>query len=180
MILSNWHVMARSWRSTPGQAIYQPGRRDGGGPSDHIADFTRHAMLVNLDAAVAELIGGRESTNRQLGLGPVTGVGQPHLGMEVVKSGRRTHNTDGRVTGVAGIAEMRYRGVERIIHNVMTIEPRRPAEQVSAGGDSGAWWLYEQTMQAIGLHFAGTDRPERALAIDMWSVLDALNVDIFI
>ena len=35
-------------------------------------------------------------------------------------------------------------------------------------------------MQAVGLHFAGSDFPERALALDMQSVLDALNVDLAI
>jgi hypothetical protein len=35
-------------------------------------------------------------------------------------------------------------------------------------------------MDAIGLHFAGGDQPERALAIDLQPVLDALNIDLVI
>ena len=97
--------------------------------------------------------------------------------MEVVKSGRGTNITHVRVTGVEGTARMPYSGVYRLIRNVVTIEPRKGLE-VSAGGDSGSFWLQEETMLAVGLHFAGSDRPERALAVDMQPVLDALNVDL--
>jgi endonuclease G len=178
MLLSNWHVLAGDWRARPRRRIYQPGRRDGGTRADTIAVLTRDAMSANLDAAVARLTHSRPLTKDQLELGSVRGVGRAELGMGVVKSGRRTRITHGRVTAIEGTAKMRYRGVERMIRNVVTIEPRRSFEQVSAGGDSGSWWLDEETMQAIGLHFAGSDRPERALAIDMESVLHALNVDI--
>jgi endonuclease G len=50
--------------------------------------------------------------------------------------------------------------------------------EVSRPGDSGSWWLNTVTKEAIGLHFAGSDMPERALALNMPSVLDALNVEI--
>jgi endonuclease G len=133
-------------------------------------------MSANLDAAVAELTGSRPLVNNQLGLAPARGVGWAELGMEVVKSGRRTDVTYGRVTAVEGVLSMNYRGVDRLIHNVITIEPRRGL-QTSAGGDSGSFWFQEQTMHAVGLHFAGSDNPERALAIDMQPILDTLNVD---
>ena len=72
---------------------------------------------------------------------------------------------------------MTYSGVSRLIRNVMTIDPRDALSQVSTGGDSGSFWLEEETMNVVGLHFAGSDRPERALAIDMQPILDALKVD---
>lgn len=178
MILSNWHVLAGDWRVRPGRRIYQPGRRDGGTYVDTVATFTRDAMSANLDAAVATLTGSRPLINDQLGFGPVRGVSRAQLGMEVVKSGRRTGITYGRVTAIEGITKMNYKGLERIIRNVVTIDQRRPFEEVSAGGDSGSWWLHEEAMQVVGLHFAGSNLPERALAIDMQSVLDALGADI--
>jgi len=107
----------------------------------------------------------------------VRGVGWAQVGTEVIKSGRTTGVTRGRVTGVEGTARMPYSGVYRRIRNVMTIDPRR-GPYVSAGGDSGSFWLDEETMNVVGLHFAGSDRPERALAIDMQPILDALNVNI--
>lgn len=177
MILSNWHVLAGDWRARPGWPIYQPGRGDGGSRADTVAKLSRGAMSSSLDAAVAELTGSRPLVNHPLGLEPVKGVGWAQMGMEVVKSGRRTGVTYGRVTGVEGTARMNYRGVKRLIRNVVTIEPRLALGQVSAGGDSGSLWLQEETMHAVGLHFAGGDDPEYALAIDMPPILDALNVN---
>jgi endonuclease G len=177
MILSNWHVLAGNWRARAGWSIRQPGRGDGGRHADIVATLERDAMSANLDAAVAKLTGSRELINDQVDLGPVRGTSWAHLGMEVVKSGRKTSVTRGLVTAIEGTIRMNYDGVDRLIRNVVTIEPRR-GSQVSAGGDSGSFWLQEDTMHAVGLHFAGTNRPERALAIDMYPILDALEVDI--
>jgi endonuclease G len=96
--------------------------------------------------------------------------------MKVEKSGRSSRRTSGRVTGIGGVARLRYDRIERIIRNVVTID--QLGGEVSAGGDSGSWWLDETTNEAVGLHFAGSNNPERGLAMDMQSVLDALNVDI--
>jgi endonuclease G len=175
MILSNWHVLAGDWRARSGWPIYQPGRGDGGRSLDAVATLSRDAMSANLDAAVAELTGVRPIINAQFGLKPVSGVRWAELGMGVIKSGRRTGITRGRVTAIEGIIRMNYRGVDRLIRNVVTIEPRLDPV-VSAGGDSGSLWLEESTMRAVGLHFAGSDQPERALALDLQPVLDSLNV----
>jgi endonuclease G len=178
MILSNWHVLVVDWGVRVGQRIYQPGRLDGGTSLDTVATLTRDAMSVNLDAAVASLNDSRRLVNDQLDLEPVAGDGPAELGMQVVKSGRTSGVTYGRVTAVEGIAKMRYGFLERIIHHVVTIEPRSNFAEVSAPGDSGAWWLDQVTGRAIGLHFAGSNFPERGLALDMPAVLDALNVDL--
>lgn len=178
MILSNWHVLVGSWGARVGQPIIQPGMGDGGSDADTVGKLSRHAMSSGLDAAVAELSGSRPLINNQLGLGPVKGVVLAEPGMEVVKSGRRTEITYGLVTGIGGVAPMNYSGVDRTIHNVVTIVPRPGFTVISAAGDSGSFWLEEETMNAVGLHFAGSDEPARALAMDMQPVLDALNVEI--
>jgi len=178
MILSNWHVLVADWGARPGQRIEQPGRLDGGTYVDAVATLTRAVMSVNLDAAVATLDGSRRLINDQLGLGPVVGVGRAELGMELVKSGRTSGITYGRVTAVEGTARITYGTLDRIIRQVVTIEPRASPEQVSAPGDSGSWWLDVATMRAIGLHFAGSSFPERGLALDIQAVLDALSVDL--
>jgi endonuclease G len=175
MILSNWHVLAGGWNARRGQFIYQPGRLDGGTFANAFARLTKDAMAVNLDAAVATLTGSRRLINEQLGLGPVTGVGSWQLGMIVVKSGRSSQITYGRIVEIESVARIRYGYLERLIRNVMVIDPLNGGE-VSKPGDSGSWWLNEMTRQAIGLHFAGSDMPERALALNMQSVLDALGV----
>ena len=179
MILSNWHVLSGSWYSPPGRPILQPGRGDGGSDADTVARFTRHAMSSGIDAAVAELTGSRQLINNQLDLGPVKGVSRAEAGMRVVKSGRRTEITRGIITTVLkGVFKMTYSSVDRLLYHVIKIEPRIPGTEVSAGGDSGSIWCEESTMHAVGLHFAGLDYPEQALAIDMQPVLDALNVDL--
>ena len=49
---------------------------------------------------------------------------------------------------------------------------------MSRPGDSGSIWLVDTDRQAVGLHFAGGDAPERGLAIDITTVLDALDVEL--
>ena len=178
MILSNWHVLVGHWGVRPGWPIYQPGRGDGGRRADAVATFSHSAMSSHLDAAVARLTGSRSLLNHPLGLEPVKGVSWAMPGMEVIKSGRTTGVTYGRVTGVEGAFGGYFGGVYGLIRNVMTIVPRPGMEQVvSSGGDSGSFWLQEETMHAVGLHFVGNDDPEYAQAMDMQPILDALNVD---
>ena len=178
MCLSNWHMLVGDWGARLGQRILQPGRKDGGSNADTVATLTRDAMSSNLDAAVAILTGSRQLINDQLGLGPVKGVCRPELGMEVVKSGRETGITHGRIVEIESSATMSFARLTRIIRHIMVIDQRQPSELVSSGGDSGAVWLDRTSMKAVGLHFAGSDFPEQALAMDMTSVLDALNVNI--
>jgi hypothetical protein len=178
MILSNWHVLAGDWSARPGLGILQPGRLDGGTSLDLVANYTRDVMDLNLDAAVASLRGNRQLVNDQIELGPLKGLAKAQLGMNVTKSGRRTGITQARVTGLAGTARIFYSGVDRLIRHVVTLEPLVPWEQTSQGGDSGSIWLHKDTHEAIGLHFAGSDFPERALCMDLETVLDALQVDL--
>lgn len=175
MILSNWHVLVGDWSVRPGQRIYQPGRLDGGVPADTVAVLARDAMSLGLDGAVATLTGARGLVNDQLGLGMVSDLGQVALGMRVAKSGRTSGITHGRVTGVEGTARIRYGYLERIIRKVVTIDPTDGGE-VSRPGDSGALWLDAGTNEAVALHFAGSDLPERGLAMDVRAVLAALDV----
>lgn len=177
MILSNWHVLAADWTARRGQLIYQPGRLDGGTFANAFAHLEKDAMGVNLDAAVATLIGRRRLLGEQVDLGPVTGTGNWQLGLPVVKSGRGSHVTRGRIVEIESVARIRYGYLERVIRDVMIIDPLYGGE-LSRPGDSGSWWLNEATMEAVGLHFAGSDMPERALAMNMRSVLDALGVEI--
>ena len=71
-----------------------------------------------------------------------------------------------------------YFGQDQIIENVFSVKPLYEMDEVSRGGDSGSWWLERDSHKAVGLHFAGSDNPEYALAISMPEVLDALHIDI--
>jgi endonuclease G len=178
MILSNWHVLVGAAYARSGVSIYQPGQADGGHSAYTVASLSRHAMDQFIDAAVAQLNGERTLINDQLGIGPVTGVSGPQLGMRVVKSGRRTGVTTGIIAGIEGRQAMYYGGVRRIIGHTVHIAQTSDGGQISAAGDSGSWWLDAATHRAVGLHFAGSNHPEYGLAIAMPQVLDALDVNI--
>lgn len=178
MLLTNWHVLVGEWWPRTRRPVYQPGRGDGGGPADTVGFVTRHAMDFGIDAAVAELSGARALINDQLDLGPVTGLARPALGMALVKSGRASGVTAGVITGVEGVQSIRYSGIDRLIRHVLAIDPPDGFSEVSRPGDSGSFWLEQGRRAAVGLHFAGGNAPERALAIDMQAVLDALDVEL--
>jgi endonuclease G len=178
MLLSNWHVLVGSWLARPGLPICQPAIVDGGSETNAVAAYTRHAMDANLDAAVAKLNGKRPLRNEQLEIGAVTGAAASQLGMQVIKSGRRTGVTSGIITGVEGYTKQRYAGITRIIRDIVHIAPEAPGQEISAPGDSGSWWLELSTRRAVGLHFAGSNTPEFGLALSMPKVLEALNVEI--
>jgi endonuclease G len=179
MILSNWHVFAGSRTIYPGEPIYQPAIGYGGDYwSDHIAYFSRSAMNQNIDAAVAQLNGRRKISNNQKYCGTVVSVNVPALGSVVIKSGASSLGTTGRIVGIYGRYKYDYFGFNTIMESVFSIMPLDGIDKLSSGGDSGSWWIEKESHKAVGLHFAGSDDPEYALAISMPVVLDALNVDI--
>jgi hypothetical protein len=180
MILSNWHVLAGTFYAPKGQKIYQPGIGDGGCSSDVVATLERDAMMDGIDAAVAKLSTDRSWVNNQFKLGAVNGAEVPRLGMHVVKSGRRSEVTYGVIDGMDGEYPIWYGGLQRCIKHVYRIVPQPGQTEVSEGGDSGSWWLNQTTSRAVGLHFAGMDDPETALAISMPEVLQALNITIMV
>lgn len=178
MILSNWHVLAGSAYAPKGLSVFQPGYGDGGNYQNTIAMLERHAMNKGIDAAVAKLNELRQWSVDQLDIGPVTGSSKPSFGMRVVKSGRKSEVTQGMIDGFDGEYPIRYAGMSHTIKHVNRIIPQPGNNQVSAKGDSGSWWLEEDTHNAVALHFAGYNFPETALAISMPEVLDALNIRI--
>ena len=96
----------------------------------------------------------------------------------MIKSGRQSAITRGVVTDIEGAIVLSYQGIERVIRDVLVIDALNQGDEVSAGGDSGSLWLEESSNCAVGLHFAGQNQPERALAMDIGCVLDALNVEL--
>jgi endonuclease G len=178
LILSNFHVVA-GWGARPGvPRVLQPGRLDGGTTADVVGAFARHAMDAHLDAAVARLDTTRGVAPRQLGIGSMAARVAPVVGQTVIKSGRTTGRTAGVVTALAGSGRFAYGGITWLIRHVVTIEPQRPGEIVTSGGDSGCCWLAADGHHPVALHFAGSDEPERALAIDLGPVCDALGVEV--
>lgn len=178
MVLSSWHVLASAWARGENVLIYHHPVASETNTNEGIAEFTRSAISCGLDAATSRLHGSKLVRNEQQGIGAVTGVVLPQLGMPVIKAGAGTGVTSGLITGILGYSMQRYANRKQLIGPLVCIAPENPEQEVSAPGDSGAWWLENATRRAVALHFAGSDAPNFALAFSMPEVLEALAVDI--
>lgn len=158
LILSNNHVLANSNAARSGELISQPGPFDGGAyPSDAIATLERFEPITfgfpggfNLvDAAVARPLYSRGVTSSIVGVAMPNGIGQALTGMLVIKVGRTTQATVGRVLATnATVAVNIGVGVAVFRHQVITTA-------MSAGGDSGSL-LMDSNLNAVDLLFAGS------------------------
>jgi hypothetical protein len=158
LILSNNHVLAASNVGKSGDLILQPGAFDGGQfPADGIATLERFEPIVfggagyNLvDAAVARPTFSRNVAAAIIGVRIPSGVGQALLGQRVIKAGRTTQVTTGRVLAVnATIVVGPYPGgFAQFRHQIVTTG-------MSAPGDSGSL-LMDADLNAVGLLFAGS------------------------
>lgn len=157
LILSNNHVLANSNAAQPGDLILQPGPFDGGVfPSDAIARLERFEPIAfgmsgfNLvDAAVARPLYSRGVTPSIIGVAMPNGIGQALTGMLVIKVGRTTEVTIGRVLATNATVAVGYgAGVGVFRHQIITTA-------MAAGGDSGSL-LMDANLNAVGLLFAGS------------------------
>ncbi len=178
-MLSNNHVFANSNGAKVGDPILQPGRVDGGlYPKDVIARLSRFVSIrfnnpnaYNLvDAALAR------PTNQRNVIAPIVGLGIPKgtieatLGMDVVKSGRTTQTTPGKVIGIDATIAVNYGvGTAYFRNQIITTS-------MSQGGDSGSLLLSRSSQEATGLLFAGSSRV--TIHNNIANVLMSLGVEI--
>jgi hypothetical protein len=137
------------------------------------------------DAAIALLTNTRPYDLRICDLGIIAKrIQDPKNGDIIVKSGRTTHVTKGRVDGT-GRYFINYSvgrvGVDGFI--IVPLDPKNPDDvEVSQGGDSGAVWILDGSDTVVGLHFAGeTDtRPseEHAIACFASKVFSRLSISL--
>lgn len=177
-ILSNNHVLANSNAANRGDPILQPGKADGGSyPADLIARlhqfvpilFNQRERYNLVDAALAKPIDLRKVVASVAGLGIPKGTVEATLGMNVVKSGRTTGTTTGKVVGIDATIAVNYGvGVGYFRNQILT-------SNMSQGGDSGSL-LMSRDRKATGLLFAGSTRVTVHNNIN--NVLMALGVEI--
>lgn len=189
VLLSNWHVLQGS-KAVIGADVVQPGRHD-----DNRVELNRMGTLLRShlgaagDCAIAS-VSGRSVSSGVLELGvPVAAIGDPQIGDAVVKSGRTTGVTHGKVVRVEVNTRLNYGdGVVATIGGFeIGVDPAKPAPdgEISRGGDSGSAWLAvnkngKPTDVMLGLHFAGDadgTASEFALACCAESVMTALEVE---
>jgi hypothetical protein len=173
-ILSNNHVLADVNNVPISTRVMQPGARDGGKPGkDDIAELIRFVPIQfggfpnMVDAAVAALIDhGRAEDRKTLYDGsevpqPVVTLQPGSLveavpGMSVLKTGRTTQNTRGRVVAVnvnnflvdVGVGVARFDGQ-------IVIETAAPPQPFGRPGDSGSLIVDDQG-RPVALLFAGS------------------------
>lgn len=158
LILSNNHVLANSNGGRPGDLILQPGPFDGGVyPADGIATLERFEPIVfgragyNLvDAALARPSFSRNVAPPVIGVVVPRGVDQAMVGTQVIKAGRTTQVTVGRVLSTNATISVGFGGlgVAQFRNQIITTA-------MAAGGDSGSL-LMDSNLSAVGLLFAGS------------------------
>jgi hypothetical protein len=177
-ILSNNHVLANENDATEGDAILQPGPRDGGTPAqDRIGRLARFVALDTaapnqVDAAFAVLDEGIAIDNGSV---PIAGVADdPADYDEVEKVGRTTGHTNGHV----GAFELDGVRVHYASLGVVTFDGVfEVTGAFSAPGDSGSVIVGANDRMAVGLLFAGTDQP-LTYGNPFADVLRALDTDL--
>lgn len=184
-ILSNNHVLANSNAGSPGDAVLQPGRYDGGTlPADQIGVLARfvpiefeptiprarHRNLVDCAVASANL----QDIDREIyWIGEVKGwrpASRVQVGALLQKTGRTTGWTTGRITAVAATVDVGYGGgrVARFHDQIVTTP-------MSAPGDSGSLMLTNDNV-AVGLLFAGS--PLATVCNQIENVRSLLRVEV--
>ncbi|MDD5547047.1 MAG: hypothetical protein PHO67_07855 [Candidatus Omnitrophica bacterium] len=105
-------------------------------------------------------------------IGSVTGVAAPEVGMEVMKRGRTTEITRGKINSIDNIVNVNMGDGDYAIFEDQVIISGIGG-QFSAGGDSGSLILDKQR-RAVCLLFAGNDTI--TIGNDIRNVLEALDV----
>jgi hypothetical protein len=124
-----------------------------------------------VDAAVARPLDDADIQDQILEIGEIQGTTSALLGMSVRKSGRTTAFTTGEITVLDATVTVSYgsgrtaRFDDQIITNAM-----------SQGGDSGSLLVASDSLEAIGLLFAGSE--QTTIHSPIQAVLDSLEVTI--
>lgn len=163
--LSNNHVYAASNSASMGDAVIQSGTFDGGklpddyiGTLDYFVEIKFDGSDNIVDAAIAwtttSLLGNATPSD---GYGtPKIMTAAPAVNLRVMKYGRTTKQTKGRVDSINATINVNYGapGVARFVNQIV-ITPGN----FSAGGDSGSLIVVQKGPDArkpVGLLFAGS------------------------
>jgi endonuclease G len=186
-LLSNWHVLCGGEQAQSGDAISQPG------PSFSGPNVPREVARLRrwidpprqYDAAIAAIDQGfsidltlLDSTLKS------NGIGEPVIGMTVIKAGVSTGVTHALVDGINGHYQIPYDdfggGIFWLRRFRLVPHPDFHDRDVSLPGDSGSVWADAASGRAIGLHFACEDDlgplNEYALAHALPALCEALDI----
>ncbi len=139
------------------------------------APFIAQASLDNLlDAALARPTDPAIFSTEVLSIGRINGTKAPTLGMEVVKMGRTTGLTTGRITLLNATVNVQYDTINgsrnaRFVDQVIT-------SGMSSSGDSGSLVVDPSDNMAVGLLFGGSQVASIFTPIDR--VLSSFNIEL--
>jgi len=158
-ILSNNHVIAATNSGAVGDAIYQPGVYDGGGPGDTIGHLERWVPIVfgggnnEADCAFAKALDpwDQHVTRHVETIGTPAAQANATVGQAIRKSGRTTQPTTGSIVSDNASIQVSY-GAGLVARFVNQLQYTR----MSAGGDSGALIWDRDSLTVLGLNFAGS------------------------
>jgi hypothetical protein len=122
-----------------------------------------------VDAAVAKPLNDDDVLDEILEVGTVQGTLEASLGMSVRKSGRTTGFTTGQINLINATVNVNY-GSGRTAR----FEDQLVAGAMSQGGDSGSLCVAGDSLQAVGLLYAGSD--QTTIFNPIKAVLDCLEV----
>ena len=161
--LSNNHVYANENLATVGDNVLQPGTFDGGTyPNDAIGTLHAYIPIVfggntanRVDAAIAKAQPGDLGDST-----PADGYGTPAsepvaavIGAQVIKYGRTTNQTTGKVDAINAIVNVTYDSGTALFTGQVII--RGQGGSFSAGGDSGSLIVTADGHNPVALLFAG-------------------------
>ena len=166
-VLSNNHVLANTNRASKGDEIWAPAVMDGGSAADRIGVLDDFVSLASgepdrVDAAVARLDDALMPARNVVAGKLLAGVIAPEEladGLTVVKVGRTTGETWGRITAIELDDVQVHYGSAGVFSFDGVIEVRDDASHFSQPGDSGSVILAEDG-RGVGLLFAGTEGVE--------------------
>lgn len=135
---------------------------------DYSFKLFEDGVTNRVDCAVAKPIKEDYIDENILEIGKVKGIREPEIGLEVVKSGRTTGITKGKIKVIDSTVEVTMDdGLKATFEDQIIMEP------LSEGGDSGSLVL-DKNNKAIGLLFAGSSQATVCNKITF--VLEALEV----
>ncbi len=129
------------------------------------------AAVNQVDAAVARPVDDSDVLNEILDIGEVSGTVEATLGMGVRKSGRTTAFTTGAITVLEATIDVTY-GEDRKAR----FEGQIVSTPMSQGGDSGSLLVAGDSLQAVGLLYAGSN--QATIFNSIGDVLAALSIEI--
>lgn len=129
------------------------------------------SAVNQVDAAVGRPVADADVLDEILDIGEVSGTAEPELGMSVRKSGRTTAFTTGQITVLEATVDVDY-GEGRSAR----FEGQIVTGPMSQGGDSGSLLVAGESLQAVGLLFAGSNLT--TIHNPIAAVLSALEVEL--